>query len=201
MRSRIAVLASGGGSNLQAILDYFGSKGENRPADVAVVISDRAGSLALLRAQSSDIEAIHIPHAEPQALLHALTSRDIDLVVLAGYLRLLPAAVIERFRHRILNIHPGPLPHFGGAGMYGEKVHAAVIAAGLQETAVTVHFVDEEYDRGAVIAQWPVPVMDGDSPKSLAKRVLEVEHLLYPRVIELVLSLLDANTPSTPTVR
>ncbi len=194
MLSRIAVLASGGGSNLQAILDYFQAKGEARPADVAVVISDRPSALALERARKNDIDALVISHSDHASLEHALVSRDIDLVVLAGYLRLLPRAIIARFRHRIVNIHPGPLPRFGGAGMYGERVHAAVIASGVHETAVTVHMVDEEYDSGAVLAQWPVPVLPGDTPDSLSKRVLDVEHVLYPRVIELVLDLLAHNT-------
>lgn len=197
MRSRIAVLASGGGSNLQAILDYFDCQGQGRPADVAVVISDRVGSFALERARKHDIETLVIAHTDTVALDQALAGRDLDLIVLAGYLRRLPPAVIERFRNRILNVHPGPLPRFGGAGMYGERVHAAVIESGVRETAVTVHLVDEEYDNGAVIAQWPVPVADGDTPQSLAQRVLEVEHALYPRVIELVLALNATNTLST----
>jgi phosphoribosylglycinamide formyltransferase 1 len=194
MRSRIAVLASGGGSNLQAILEYFRSQGDVRSADVALVVSDRSGAYALERARNTDIEALVIPYGEGSALLDALTSRDIDLVVLAGYLRRLQPEVIARFRNRIVNIHPGPLPGFGGKGMYGERVHAAVIDAGLRETAVTVHLVDEEYDRGATIAQWPVPVMEDDTPASLAQRVLEVEHLMYPRVIDLVLTLNSYNT-------
>lgn len=196
MRSRIAVLASGGGSNLQAILDHFQAKGDARSADVALVISDRPSAFALERARKNDIEALVISHGDHASLEEALVSRDIDLMVLAGYLRLLPPAVITRFRNRIVNVHPGPLPRFGGTGMYGEKVHAAVIEAGVHETAVTVHMVDEKYDSGAILAQWPVPVLPGDTPGSLSKRVLEVEHVLYPRVIELVLDLLAHNTIS-----
>lgn len=197
MRSRIAVLASGGGSNLQAIIDYFRSQADSRSADLAVVISDRPGSFALERAKSVGVESLVIPHADADGLEQALESREIDLVVLAGYLRRLPANVIERFRNRIINIHPGPLPRFGGAGMYGERVHAAVIAAGLRETFVTVHLVDEQYDNGAVVAQWPVPVLETDTAQSLAHRVLEVEHVLYPRVIDLVLALNSFNTIHT----
>ncbi len=197
MRSRIAVLASGGGSNLQAILDHLRSQGDSRTADVALVISDREGSFALERARSSDIEALVISHTDADALDEALRSREIDFVVLAGYLRRLPQIVIEHFRNRIVNIHPGPLPRFGGAGMYGERVHAAVIQAGLRETSVTVHLVDEEYDRGAILAQWPVPVFEGDTPRSLADRVLEVEHILYPRVIDFVLALNTLNAMHT----
>lgn len=197
MRSRIAVLASGGGTNLQAILDYFQAKGEARTADVALVVSDRAGAFALERARTNNIEAVVLPHTDHGALEQALVSRGIDLIVLSGYLRLLPPAVIDSFRHRIVNIHPGPLPRFGGAGMYGERVHAAVIESGTRETAVTVHIVDEAYDNGAILAQWPVPVLDDDTPETLSKRVLEVEHILYPRVIELVIALIATNTTST----
>ena len=194
MRSRIAVLASGGGSNLQAILEYFKSQGDARAADVVLVVSDRGECHALERARNAGIEAMVIPHKESASLLGALTSHDTDLIVLAGYLRRLSPDVIAHFRNRIVNIHPGPLPGFGGAGMYGERVHAAVIQAGLRESAVTVHLVDEEYDRGAIIAQWPVPIFQGDNPASLAQRVLEVEHVLYPRVIDLVLALNSFNT-------
>lgn len=197
MRQSIAVLASGGGSNLQAIVDYFAAQGDRRAGDVTVVISDRQGAFALERARRHGIETLTIPHSDEDALKEALSTRDPDLIVLAGYLRRLPAQVIERFRNRIVNVHPGPLPRFGGAGMYGEHVHAAVIAAGLKETAVTVHIVNEEYDNGATIAQWPVPILQGDSAQSLGQRVLEVEHLLYPRVIDLVLSLNSANTIHT----
>lgn len=197
MRSRIAVLASGGGSNFQAIHNYFSSKGEARTADVVVVISDRPAAYALERARSFGIEAVVFAHTDHGALEKALAARKIDLVVLAGYLRLLPAAVTERYRNRVVNIHPGPLPRFGGAGMYGEKVHAAVLEAGVKETAVTVHLVDEQYDSGAILAQWPVPVLDGDTPESLSKRVLDVEHLMYPRVIDLVVALIAPNTISS----
>jgi formyltetrahydrofolate-dependent phosphoribosylglycinamide formyltransferase len=197
MRSRIAVLVSGGGSNLQAILDYFKVQGEARSADIALVISDRPGAFALERARKAGIENQVIPHSDGNALCAALQEREVDLVVLAGYLRRLPPNVIRDFRNRIVNIHPGPLPKFGGAGMYGERVHAAVIEAGLTETAVTVHLVEEEYDTGAIVAQWPVPVLDGDTAETLARRVLEVEHALYPRVIDFVLALNSLNTIQT----
>ncbi len=197
MRSRIAVLASGGGSNFQAIHDYFSSKGDARSAEIAVVISDRSDAYALERARSSGIETLVVPHTEHGELDDSLASRKIDLVVLAGYLRLLPATVIERFRHRIVNVHPGPLPRFGGAGMYGERVHAAVIESGVRETAVTVHLVDEQYDSGAILAQWAVPVLDTDTPESLSRRVLAVEHVMYPRVIELVVALIASTPVST----
>lgn len=188
MRSRLAVLLSGEGSNLQAILDYFESQGDARKADVALAISDRAGAFGLQRARDRGIEALVIPFPDSEILVHTLSAINIDLIVLAGYLRRLPSELVERFRGRIINVHPAPLPRFGGSGMYGEKVHAAVIASGATESAVTVHFVDDDYDTGAVIAQWPVPVLAGDSPRSLAARVLAVEHVVYPRAIEMILS-------------
>lgn len=194
MRSRIAVLASGGGSNLQAILEYFASQGNARSADIAVVISDRSGAFVLERAQKSNVETLVLSHSEDEQLEQELVSRNIDIIVLAGYLRLLPGRVTSRYRRKIINVHPGPLPEFGGRGMYGERVHAAVLEAGIAETAVTVHLVDEQYDNGAILAQWPVPVVDGDTPASLSNRVLQVEHILYPRVIDIVVALQQANT-------
>ena len=105
-----------------------------------------------------------------------------DLVVLAGYLKLVPAEVIDRYRGRILNVHPALLPAFGGKGMYGHRVHEAVLASGARESGATVHLVDEVYDRGAILAQARVPVLPGDDPETLAARVLEVEHRLLPAV-------------------
>jgi folate-dependent phosphoribosylglycinamide formyltransferase PurN len=109
-----------------------------------------------------------------------------DVLVLAGYLKLVPAGVVRAFAGRLLNIHPALLPAFGGAGMWGARIHQAVIAHGVTVTGVTVHFVDEAYDRGPILAQWPVPVLGGDTPQSLAARVLPVEHLLYPPCVEAV---------------
>jgi phosphoribosylglycinamide formyltransferase/phosphoribosylglycinamide formyltransferase-1 len=107
-------------------------------------------------------------------------------VVLAGYLRRIPDEVVRRYADRMINVHPALLPSFGGAGMYGMRVHEAVLASGATVTGVTAHFVDEEYDRGPIIAQWPVPVLNGDDSATLAARVLRVEHLLYPRVVDAV---------------
>jgi folate-dependent phosphoribosylglycinamide formyltransferase PurN len=107
----------------------------------------------------------------------------VDLVVLAGYLKLVPPEVIAHYRGRIINVHPAPLPAFGGRGMYGRRVHEAVLRSGARESAATVHLVDEEYDRGAVLARAPVPVLPGDDPDRLAARVLEAEHRLLPAVV------------------
>ncbi|MDE3171881.1 MAG: phosphoribosylglycinamide formyltransferase [Gemmatimonadota bacterium] len=187
MRARLAVLASGGGSNLQAILDHFDMLGDRRAADVVLVASDRPDASALARARTRGIPtAIVRTKARPEErpLLDILRDARVDYVALAGYLRLVPADVVRAWAGRIVNVHPALLPEFGGAGMYGHHVHEAVIAAGAGESGPTVHFVDEAFDRGAVIAQYAVPVRPGDTPEALAARVLRVEHLLYPRVVQ-----------------
>jgi len=186
-RARVAVLASGGGSNLQAILDHLETLGERRRAEVALVLSSRAGSGALERARARGIagEALARPD-DGDALLALLERSGIGLVVLAGYLKLVPRVVTRAYRGRMLNIHPALLPAFGGPGMYGARVHQAVLDAGARISGATVHFVDEEYDRGAIVAQWPVPVFEEDDARALSERVLKVEHALYPRVVDAV---------------
>ncbi len=187
MRARLAVLASGGGSNLQAILDHLDALGERRAADVVLVASDRPDAGALPRARARRIPtAIVRAKATPDGrpLLDLLRGARVDYVALAGYLRLVPADVVRAYQGRIVNVHPALLPAFGGAGMYGHHVHEAVIAAGAAESGPTVHFVDEVFDHGAVIAQYAIPVRPHDTPDALAARVLRVEHLLYPRVVQ-----------------
>jgi formyltetrahydrofolate-dependent phosphoribosylglycinamide formyltransferase len=183
---RLAVLASGGGSNLQALLDYFDGSSSHR-AEVALVLSNRADAGALQRARVRDVDArVLASHVDGDALLQTLRDAEIGLVVLAGYLKLVPAAVTRAFRGRMLNVHPALLPAFGGPGMYGQRVHQAVLDAGVRVSGPTVHFVDDVYDRGAIAAQWPVPVLAGDSAESLAARVLTAEHALFPRTVEAV---------------
>ena len=189
-RTRIAVLASGGGSNLQAILDYFDELGARRRGDVVMVASDRTAAGALERARVRGIAAEHVPVSGRAAgvtdIGELLARHAVDLLVLAGYLRRVPDDVVHRYAGRIVNVHPSLLPAFGGPGMYGRRVHEAVLAAGVTVTGASVHFIDEEYDRGTIIAQWPVPVLRNDDADSLAARVLRVEHLLYPRVVDAV---------------
>ena len=187
MTARVAVLASGGGSNLQAILDYFDALGEARAAAVALVASDRASAGALERARRHGVPALALDAKQRVAGLSALlASHAIDIVALAGYLRFVPTEVTRAWRGRIVNVHPALLPAFGGEGMYGSRVHQAVLDAGVRLTGATVHFVDEEYDRGPIIAQWPVPVLPGDTADVLAARVLAVEHRLYPAALDAV---------------
>lgn len=187
MSARIAVLASGSGTNLQAIFEHLDRLGERRGGEVVVVASDRPDAGALARARARGLPAVELvsrKRPEGPTLEATLDDHGADLVVLAGYLRLVPAEVVRRWEGRVVNVHPALLPAFGGAGMYGARVHREVLASGTYVTGATVHFVDEEFDRGTIIAQWPVPVLAGDDPHTLAERVLRVEHVLYPRVVD-----------------
>ena len=187
MPSRLAVLASGRGSNLQAIIDHFDNLARERIAKVVLVASNRADSPALIRAATASIDIAHFDTTDDGSmLLELLRKSRIDLVVLAGYLKRIPPKVIREYAGRIINIHPALLPAFGGEGMYGARVHEAVIASGAKETGVTVHLLDDEYDRGPIVAQWRVPIEPSDTADSLAARVLNVEHVVYPRVVEMV---------------
>lgn len=180
------MLASGGGSNLQAICDHLDDLGAGAPAEVMLVVSDREDAKALERARARAVEAVWVPPARVDELAPLFRERRIDLIALAGYLRLVPAEVVTAFRGRMLNVHPALLPGFGGKGMYGERVHRAVLASGARVTGPTVHFVDERFDEGAIIAQWPVPVRTDDTPATLGARVLAVEHRVYPWAIAAV---------------
>jgi phosphoribosylglycinamide formyltransferase 1 len=176
---RVAVLVSGGGTNLQALLDALH---DSPIARVAQVISNRPDAGALDRARQAAVPTTVLKNPrDANELLAAL--RDAQIVVLAGYLKLVPRAVVERFPGRMINIHPALLPDFGGPGMYGHHVHEAVLASGAKESGATVHLVNEAFDRGEIIAQERVPILDGDTPERLAARVLEAEHRLLPRVV------------------
>jgi phosphoribosylglycinamide formyltransferase-1 len=189
VKSRIAVLASGSGTNLQAIIDHL-SHNAASIAEVVVVASNRDDAGALVRARKHGIATeVFDVSDDGTALLELLERHSAQLVALAGYLKRIPPLVTRRFRGRIVNVHPGLLPQFGGEGMYGSRVHAAVLASGATTTGVTVHFVDDEYDHGAVIAQWPVRVRVDDTAETLAERVLLAEHTVYPRVVEMIAAL------------
>lgn len=185
MTARIAVFASGRGSNLQALHTYLARTGG---AEVVLVASDRAASGALAWARDHGIATSTLSSGgdDASAILELLSATRVECVVLAGYLRLVPAQVVRAYRGRIVNVHPALLPAFGGPGMYGARVHREVLASGVRVSGPTVHFVDEVYDHGAVIAQWPVPVFSDDTETALAARVLRSEHLLLPRVAHLV---------------
>jgi formyltetrahydrofolate-dependent phosphoribosylglycinamide formyltransferase len=187
----VAVLGSGRGSNFKAVLDAM-TDGRISGARTALVLSNNstAGILEIARAHA--IPAVHLSQKQyaseekfGDALLDLLRSHDTGLVVLAGYMKRLPARVVAAYRHRIINVHPALLPDFGGQGMFGIHVHEAVLAAHRTVSGATVHIVDEEYDHGAIVVQEQVPVLPDDTPSSLADRVLQVEHRILPRAIQL----------------
>jgi phosphoribosylglycinamide formyltransferase-1 len=181
MRLRVAVVVSGRGSNLVALLRALGDRA---PARVVLVISDRAtaGGLALA-AQHGIPTCVLNDTADPAEWRRALHAVNADLVVLAGFLKRVPAEVVEAYRSRMLNIHPALLPRYGGLGMYGRRVHEAVLAAGDEVSGASVHLVTAEYDEGPILGQATVPVLPGDTPESLAARVLTVEHRLLPAAV------------------
>ena len=187
----VAVLVSGGGTNLQALLDALRDSGIAR---VARVVASVAGAGALERARRAGVPTAVLTDPEDPAELVTATG-DARLVVLAGYVKRIPPAAVARLRWRVINIHPALLPAFGGPGMYGRRVHEAVLASGATLSGATVHYVDEEYDRGPIIAQSPVPVRQDDTPDTLAARVLQVEHRLLPQV---VLALARLGVPEEP---
>jgi formyltetrahydrofolate-dependent phosphoribosylglycinamide formyltransferase len=178
---RIAVAISGRGSNLEALLR---SLRPGAPAEIVLALSDRADAPGLEHARTREIPAVVLGNpADGGVWLEHLAQHRIDLIVLAGYLKLVPATVIAAYHRRIINTHPSLLPAFAGKGMYGDRVHRAVLESGARESGATVHLVDEAYDRGEVLAQVRVPVLPGDDPARLAARVLEVEHRLLPAVV------------------
>ena len=185
---RLAVLISGGGTNLQSIIDA----GQDRkfPVQVVLVVSSRDDAFGLTRAKNAGIDtAVYSRKSFPDGnaaddwLLALLDKYGIQMIALAGYLKMVSPAIIRKYRGKIVNIHPGLLPKYGGKGMYGQHVHEAVIAAGEKETGVTIHQVDEIYDHGLIVAEQRVPVLPGETAEELAARVLRVEHQLYPRVL------------------
>ncbi len=189
---KTAVLVSGGGTNLQAILDAERS-GKITNATIAAVISDRAEAYALRRAEQAGVEAVTIPFKElgrsefERQLILALQERGIELIVLAGFMRILSADFTARYPERILNIHPSLIPSFCGEGYYGLKVHRAALDYGVKVTGATVHFVNEVPDGGKIVAQKAVYIHSDDTPESLQKRVMrEAEWIIFPEAIESV---------------
>ena len=190
---KMAVLVSGGGTNLQAIMDAMDS-GEITNAEIAVVISNNANAYALERAKMKGIEAICVsPKAYAsraefnQALLETIQSYDVELVVLAGCLVVIPEIMVKAYPNKIINIHPALIPSFCGTGYYGLKVHEGVLERGVKVTGATVHFVDEGTDTGPIILQKAVEVHQGDTPEILQRRVMEeAEWKIMPKAIDLI---------------
>jgi formyltetrahydrofolate-dependent phosphoribosylglycinamide formyltransferase len=185
----IVVFASGSGTNFQSIIDAV--RRDEIPAHITGLITDRPGIGAIDRAKKNEIEvAVIDPHSFANnsgfenALLHQLDEWKATLIVLAGYVKKIPASIIQEYPNRILNIHPSLLPKFGGKGFYGSKVHEAVLEAGEKESGCTVHIVTEEFDKGPILAQAKVPVHKDDTPQLLAQRILKQEHKLLPETIK-----------------
>lgn len=187
MKLNLAVFASGRGSNFKALLDAI-ANGKLR-AKISVLISDRSEAGALHIAQQANIPTEVLACRDEEKYEHTLRlllhHREVNFIVLAGYLRKIPASIIRAFHGRIINIHPALLPSFGGKGMYGLRVHQAVLDYGCKVSGATMHFVEEEYDTGAPILQRCVPVRDDDTAETLAARVLQVEHQLLPEALQL----------------
>ena len=184
---RLAVFASGSGTTFAALADAA-ERGTLGPVEVALLVSDRDDAGALGRA---DERGIATARSRPEAgdhaarLLRLLDAHDIDFVALAGYLRKVPPPVVDAFREQMLNTHPALLPAFGGQGMYGRRVHEAALDYGVRWTGATIHLVEEDYDTGPVVLQQPVPVRPDDTPQTLAERVKQIEHRLYPEAVRL----------------
>jgi len=180
----ISILASGNGTNAENIIRYFSN---DKNAQVTLVLSNKPQAKVLERAAAHGVDAFFFDRAqfyETGEVFMMLRRRETDLVVLAGFLWLVPQDVIDAFRGRIVNIHPALLPQFGGRGMYGDRVHRAVLDAGCSESGITIHYVNEHYDSGDIIFQARCPVLPGDDADSLAERVHALEYEHYPRVIE-----------------
>lgn len=190
---RVGVMVSGGGTNLQAILDSI-DNGTIRNARVEAVISNNRNAYALERARNHGIEAVCVSPRDyesreqfNEALLEKVNEYQLDLIVLAGFLVAIPAAMIQRYRNRIINIHPSLIPSFCGVGYYGLRVHEAALKRGVKVTGATVHFVDEGTDTGPILLQKPVEVKEGDTPEILQRRVMEeAEWILLPKAIDMI---------------
>ncbi|MCP4723745.1 MAG: phosphoribosylglycinamide formyltransferase [bacterium] len=186
---RIAVFASGTGTNFQAI--FHAIKEKRLDAVIAGIITNNPGSAAKVFAEENGIEAAVINkklHGEDNienAIIECLEKWETELVVLAGYMKKIGDPIIEKYKNRILNIHPALLPSFGGKGMYGMHVHEAVLESGVKFSGVTVHIVDNEYDSGSIVMQEVVPVFDTDTPEELQKRILKEEYIIYTEAIKL----------------
>lgn len=186
---QIAVFISGGGSNLQALIDA--TKMGLLSGEIALVVSSKKKAYGLERAKKENVDTFVFnnknysnPSDASDVIMNKLKEKKISYIALAGYLSLLPDEVVKTYKNRIVNIHNALLPKYGGKGMYGHYVHDAVIANKEKESGPTVHLVDEIYDNGKILEQIKIPVLESDTPETLAQRVLEQEHKLYPRVLD-----------------
>ena len=184
---RIAILASGSGTNAENLIRFFRTHPAGR---VKIVLTNRAGAGVIQRSEALKVETVVFGRAqfyESDEIVNLLKNKEIDLIVLAGFLWLVPPALIRAFRGRIINIHPALLPRYGGKGMYGSHVHEAVLANGDIESGITIHHVNQDYDEGSIIFQAKCEVREGDSPDLLAARIHALEYEHFPRVVEKLL--------------
>lgn len=186
MAHSLIIFASGRGSNAQAIIEYFEN---NRKAKVSLVVSNNpeAGVLEIAKANGISTLVVQPKEMGQEEFLRILAAHQPSLIILAGFLRKIPAQMVARFPDRIINIHPALLPRHGGKGMYGIHVHQAVLAAGEKESGITIHYVNEKYDEGNVILQAHCPVRKEDNAEQLAERIHTLEHFYFPRTIEFLL--------------
>lgn len=187
---KIAILASGNGTNAENIIRYFQHPSHKGKAEVALVISNRREAKVLDRADALGVPTLYLPKAElnnPDVILPLLADKGIDLVVLAGYLLMVPEFLIDAYPKGIINIHPSLLPKFGGKGMYGHHVDEAVVAAGEKETGITIHYVSAGCDEGEIIFQASFPLLPGDTPETVEGRIHQLEMRHFPEVIDSLL--------------
>lgn len=182
----IAIFASGNGSNAESLTKYFNN---GNTANVKLIVCNNKNALVLQRAKNLNIEALvmpkeHLCSENPVELLEILESRKIDYIILAGYLLKIPLALVNKYTHKIINIHPALLPKYGGKGMYGMNIHKAVVEAKEKETGITIHLIDEIYDNGEVIFQTSCSVEPDDTPEIVAKKISLLEQTYFPKVVE-----------------
>lgn len=191
MQKNIAIFASGSGTNAENIIRHFRG---NKDVNVALVVSNKPDAYVLVRAANLHVPSLTLTREEfarGEELARLMKERGIDFIVLAGFLLRVPEALIEAYPGRIVNIHPALLPKYGGKGMYGDRVHRAVVEAGERESGITIHLIDEQYDRGTTVFQAKCPVLPGDTPDDVARKVHALEYAHYPEVIGQLLADLD----------
>ena len=187
MPYNIAIFASGSGSNAESIINYFSKKTD---IDVSLIVSNKSDAYVLTRAKNHNLDTLILDKAHfnsDKRMLDNLSKYNIDFIVLAGFLWLVPAYLVKAFPHRIINIHPALLPDYGGKGMYGKRVHQAVFDNNERTSGMTIHYVDEHYDEGHIIFQEKVELQTSDTPDIIAQKVLELEHRHYSRIIESII--------------
>ncbi|MDD4921125.1 MAG: phosphoribosylglycinamide formyltransferase [Bacteroidales bacterium] len=184
---RLAILASGSGSNAENICNYFSQREDIL---ISIIISNKSEAYVHERAKKMGVPSLTMSKADLSdagKVINVLKEYQIDFIVLAGYLLRVPEGLVKAFPHRMINIHPALLPKFGGKGMYGDKVHQAVVDAGDKESGITIHYVNEDYDEGAIIFQARCPVLEGETPEAVASKVHALEYQYFPSVIADVL--------------